>query len=260
GDESDQDERDDTKRKNRNLSEKKRRDVFNKLIGELNSMVTRSSKKMDKSAVLQASIAYLRHFKELPQHIVDEEALDRSWFPDFISQSEFCQLMLESHDGFSLCISYKGTILYVSNAIASVLGYVPHYLRSPIFSIVHEIDHPEIYNLLKTASGPDVATLRDSNVAFTIVLHMRWGPLRTHPMGQTAMYEPIKLVGYFRNYTEGRPVSLHGKDRWHPCFVAVAMPLWVGQLTRELMIPDDTTLEFVSRHNMEWKFVVLDKR
>lgn len=49
--------------KNRNLSEKKRRDVFNKLIGELNSMVTKSSKKMDKSAVLQASIAYLRHFK-----------------------------------------------------------------------------------------------------------------------------------------------------------------------------------------------------
>ncbi|XP_022697470.1 circadian locomoter output cycles protein kaput-like [Varroa jacobsoni] len=266
------------RRKNRNLSEKKRRDIFNKLISELNSMVTKSSRKMDKSAVLQASIAYLRHFKgsfcvpykpsrlkrhcisEKPQNIAEEQALDRSWFPDFISENDFCRVILESQDAFTLCVSYKGVIMYVSNAVASVLGYVPHYLRSAIFSIVHKDDHADIYSLLRAASGLDVAPLRDSNVAFTIILHMRWGPLRTHPSVQTAVYEPFKLVGYFRNYTEGPTISVQGKDRWHPCFVAVALPLRLGQVTRELMVPDDTTLEFISHHNMEWKFVFLDTR
>lgn len=32
---------------------------------------------------------------ELPQNIVDEKALDRSWFPEFLSQNDFCRLMLE---------------------------------------------------------------------------------------------------------------------------------------------------------------------
>lgn len=54
------DDRDETKRKSRNLSEKKRRDQFNILINELCSMVSNSPRKMDKSTVLKATIAFLK--------------------------------------------------------------------------------------------------------------------------------------------------------------------------------------------------------
>lgn len=47
-------------RKSRNLSEKKRRDQFNILINELNSMVSSANRKLDKSTVLKATISFLR--------------------------------------------------------------------------------------------------------------------------------------------------------------------------------------------------------
>lgn len=47
-------------RKSRNLSEKKRRDQFNILINELNSMVSSANRKLDKSTVLKATIAFLK--------------------------------------------------------------------------------------------------------------------------------------------------------------------------------------------------------
>lgn len=50
-------------RVNRNLSEKKRRDQFNMLVNELCSMVSTSSKKMDKSTVLKSTIAYLKTYQ-----------------------------------------------------------------------------------------------------------------------------------------------------------------------------------------------------
>lgn len=47
-------------RKSRNLSEKKRRDQFNILINELNSMVSSANRKLDKSTVLKATISFLK--------------------------------------------------------------------------------------------------------------------------------------------------------------------------------------------------------
>jgi circadian locomoter output cycle kaput protein len=47
-------EKDDTKRKSRNLSEKKRRDQFNVWINELGTMVSPGShRKMDKTSLLR---------------------------------------------------------------------------------------------------------------------------------------------------------------------------------------------------------------
>lgn len=57
----DDDDKDDTKRKSRNLSEKKRRDQFNLLVNELSSMVSTNTRKMDKSTVLKSTIAFLKN-------------------------------------------------------------------------------------------------------------------------------------------------------------------------------------------------------
>jgi circadian locomoter output cycle kaput protein len=54
------DDRDESKRRSRNLSEKKRRDQFNILINELCAMVSVSARKMDKSTVLKATISFLK--------------------------------------------------------------------------------------------------------------------------------------------------------------------------------------------------------
>uniref|UniRef100_A0A6P7GZ94 Protein cycle-like n=1 Tax=Diabrotica virgifera virgifera TaxID=50390 RepID=A0A6P7GZ94_DIAVI len=51
----------DSKRKSRNLSEKKRRDQFNMLVNELSSMVSTGSRKMDKSTVLKSTISFLKN-------------------------------------------------------------------------------------------------------------------------------------------------------------------------------------------------------
>lgn len=55
------DDKDDAKRKSRNLSEKKRRDQFNLLVNELSAMVSSNSRKMDKSTVLKTTIAFLKN-------------------------------------------------------------------------------------------------------------------------------------------------------------------------------------------------------
>ena len=60
-------EKDETKRKSRNLSEKKRRDQFNMLITELGSMVTQNNRKMDKTTVLKTTISYLKQQNEMSQ-------------------------------------------------------------------------------------------------------------------------------------------------------------------------------------------------
>ena len=65
------DEKDDSKRKSRNLSEKKRRDQFNVLVNELSSMVSSNSRKMDKSTVLKSTIAFLKNHNGLFLHRID---------------------------------------------------------------------------------------------------------------------------------------------------------------------------------------------
>jgi len=60
----DEDPCDETKRKTRNLSEKKRRDQFNVLVNELGKMVSPGNRKMDKTTVLKSTIAFLRQHNE----------------------------------------------------------------------------------------------------------------------------------------------------------------------------------------------------
>ena len=53
-------------RKSRNLSEKKRRDQFNTLISELNSVVSTNGKKMDKSTILKEAMNTLKIYSGTP--------------------------------------------------------------------------------------------------------------------------------------------------------------------------------------------------
>ena len=68
-------------------------------------------KKMDKSGILRATIAFLKKHNESTQRNRAFE-IDLSWKPSFLSNDEFSQMMMESIDGF--CISFKQVTLSYS--------------------------------------------------------------------------------------------------------------------------------------------------
>jgi circadian locomoter output cycle kaput protein len=118
-------------RKSRNLSEKKRRDQFNLLIGELSNIINYDTnpsinisdnlpqnqnnfnnckQKMDKSSILRSSITFLKSHSELiNKNKLKQESNERktiiegdveqqtifSWKPSFLVNDEFIYLMLE---------------------------------------------------------------------------------------------------------------------------------------------------------------------
>lgn len=133
-----------TYRKSRNLSEKRRRDQFNLLVNELSSMVSSTNRKMDKSTVLKSTINFLKHqngrrIKRLFYKIwsmcsfLSVEISTRSrvheiqedWKPAFLPNEEFTHLVLEAIDGYILVFSTNGRIVYASESITSLLGYLP---------------------------------------------------------------------------------------------------------------------------------------
>ena len=112
-------------RKNRNLSEKKRRDQFNLLINELCSIINYNTldmdvqlesvsgankQKTDKSSILRASIAFLKSHSDVLNKSHEKESTEQklyesdiciqtgsifSWKPSFLVNDEFIHLMLE---------------------------------------------------------------------------------------------------------------------------------------------------------------------
>lgn len=83
---------DETKRRTRNMSEKKRRDQFNVLISELGALVGNKNQRMDKTSVLRGTIQLLKQYNAIqsPAHEIRED-----WKPSSLTNDEFTQLMLE---------------------------------------------------------------------------------------------------------------------------------------------------------------------
>lgn len=142
-----EDDKDDTKRKSRNLSEKKRRDQFNLLVNELSSMVSCNGRKMDKSTVLKSTIAFLKNYNGKVFLFDDSyisifnllylinivevsvrskvHEIQENWKPSFLPNEEFTHLILEALDGFIIVFSSSGKVHYVSESITSLLGHLP---------------------------------------------------------------------------------------------------------------------------------------
>lgn len=132
------------KRKSRNQSEKKRRDQFNVLITDLMHLVSSSSRKMDKTTVLQQTISYLRSQRELQSKTKITKS-ELNWKPKSLSSTEFGELMLNSVDGFLIGLAPNGIVLYVSDSISSILGYTPEMLTGKnIYEIIHISERDEV--------------------------------------------------------------------------------------------------------------------
>ncbi|XP_071544247.1 uncharacterized protein [Panulirus ornatus] len=288
----DADEKDDVKRKSRNLSEKKRRDQFNLLINELSSMVASSNRKMDKSTVLKATIAFLKNQKEISVRSQTHE-IREDWKPSFLSNEEFTHLMLEALDGFIMTVSCSGRVLYTSESITPLLGHLPCDLSGiPLYDLMLEEERGDMKRFLSNpALLPNPNTwLEETKEKYPVAIHLRRGT--THASDSTH-YEKVHLIGYFERYncpsedgvldfscseaedsvslsscSRGGGGGLFQSSLVHSqqtqettklVFVAIAR-MERPQLEREMMIIEPSKTEFTSRHSLEWKFLFLDHR
>ncbi|CAL8079462.1 unnamed protein product [Orchesella dallaii] len=266
----DGDDRDESKRRSRNLSEKKRRDQFNILINELSSMVSTSPRKMDKSTVLKATIAFLKAHNELAvQSQVQETQED--WKPSFLSNEEFTHLMMEALDGFIIVISSSGKILYLSESITSLLGYLSSEMVSggnTVYDYILPEERNDLYAVLSNSSDEKYKG------QVSVVLNFRVGGLEMNEENQK--YQLVKLIGYFKRWIsptdcdsksnmdkseEEMSESSNPPSSTNSCVLIATGRLIVCDLLREMsVVVDSEKNEFSSRHSLEWKFLFLDHR
>uniref|UniRef100_A0A1I8QCM7 Circadian locomoter output cycles protein kaput n=1 Tax=Stomoxys calcitrans TaxID=35570 RepID=A0A1I8QCM7_STOCA len=271
--EDDADDRDDTKRRSRNLSEKKRRDQFNSLVNDLSALISTSNRKMDKSTVLKSTITFLKHHNEATDRSKVFE-IQQDWKPSFLSNDEFTQLMLESLDGFIIVFGSRGSIFYTSDSVTTQLGYLPcDLLKMTIFDLSYEMDHENLHNIFLNPK-PVIAPMQTDIGArnqITFFLHLKRGG--SEPDCGRNSFELVKFVGYFRNDANVEDVHQQNTQTQLPhalqrssmeldhklIFVGTGR-LQMPQMIREITVTDPTCSEFTSKHSMEWKFLFLDQR
>nr|XP_031837017.1 circadian locomoter output cycles protein kaput isoform X3 [Nomia melanderi]XP_031837018.1 circadian locomoter output cycles protein kaput isoform X3 [Nomia melanderi] len=258
------DDKDDTKRKSRNLSEKKRRDQFNMLVNELGSMVGSNTRKMDKSTVLKSTILFLKNHNEIAVRSRVHE-IQEDWKPSFLSNEEFTHLILEALDGFIMVFSSSGRIYYVSESVTSLLGYLPKELENTtIYDITYQEDQSPLYNvLLNPVNARDRRNVKkEDQISFSC--HIKRGGLNVQ---ENPVYELVQFIGYFRSDVDSEVDNLLPNTKFGTTGGMDTKLVFVGtgrlqtpQLIRELSVMDSTKSEFTSRHSLEWKFLFLDHR
>ncbi|XP_059140370.1 circadian locomoter output cycles protein kaput-like isoform X2 [Physella acuta] len=253
-DDLEDDEKDNVKRKTRNLSEKKRRDQFNVLINELCSMVAANCKKMDKSSVLKSAIQFLRNHQEFSVQSAAYE-IKEDWKPTFLCNEEFAQLMLEAVDSFLVVFTQQGKVVFTSDSVTSLLGHLPSDLiNNSLYDLMHEDDRIKLFNLLSKQQSEDT-------IAFTC--HLRRG---TIDPTESVTYEYVKVCGTSQYIGDVEDESMLCDD-----YIGIDMPeqalcfcctvrLQTSHIIREMSGVDEATSEFTSRHSLEWKFLFLDHR
>lgn len=191
-------DRDDSKRKSRNLSEKKRRDQFNSLINELNRMLSTTNRKMDKSTVLRSTINYLKNQKDEMLRSKMHE-IDNDWKPSFLLNEEFTHIILEALDGFIIVFTSLGKILHASETITALLGYLPKHLTNlSIFKIINEADHLLLQD--RIVESKHSQSYENDQIVFSC--HCKIHDPFKEEINEKNQFELVQFVGYFRPSSE----------------------------------------------------------
>jgi len=172
--------------------------------------------------------------------------------------------LLQALDGFIIVFAADGRILYTSDSITSLLGYLAaDLLAMTIYDLVYEGDHSDLYNILLHPSPDPNNDDEDEPVSFTC--HCKRGGTDSK---EEQIYELVQFIGHFRNDVEGihsdqsisSRYSVLTPDQDNRCVFIGTGRLQVPQLIRELSVIDSPKSEFTSRHSLEWKFLFLDHR
>nr|XP_054929404.1 uncharacterized protein LOC126536053 isoform X5 [Dermacentor andersoni] len=136
-------------------------------------------------------------------------------------------LLFQSLEGFLLVLSLSGQILYTSESVASLLGYLPHELHNIfILDILHESNHGAMCEVLSSASSQGAGIMRQDGPQETYVsvdLYMKRGNLGS--TDSSVIYEPMNLKGTFLTAVgeagalpggHGAPADAAAHARAHP--------------------------------------------
>lgn len=181
---------DNAKRRVRNMTEKKRRDQFSQLIGELANIVCAGTKKPDKTNVLQMTIEFLKRQKASQSAMDGESTTDDGWKPPFMSDDELLALLMEAGGSFVVVFSKEGTILFVSGGASSVLGLpLEVLLGKHIYELFHPSDHGFIEDLLHSPDDNRLTVLSGESLP---------PPARVHIVSVKGSGIDSRLVTYER--------------------------------------------------------------
>ena len=144
----------------RKESEHKRRLMMNQYFDELVillSMVTEtvSSRKMDKVTTLHEAVSLFKLYYDLDQSQgpVSKTDLHQTYRPEYLQFGEAASFLLDSLGAFLIVLSETGRILYSTDLITSVTGYLPcRVVGQTIYDCLHVDDHFVIKDLYRVSS------------------------------------------------------------------------------------------------------------
>lgn len=237
----------------RNRNEKKRRDRFNNLVNELSASLPLEGKRLSKNNVLKFAI---EHFRQNQLVANSENARGEKvfgkWQPDFLTNEEFRQTMLDGLGGIVLAVEEYGKIIYVSSNVFSCLGYdEDDILKTNILDYVHMDDRRTIYSLLGTIYDNWVASNPVGINRFT--LRVRCGPLNRGSCGEFATLRCVSRISTADN-------MLSSSDQRDPCVVLLGKTVIFPRVNSSVLISDTKRAsKFTSRFDKEWKFECVER-
>ena len=238
------------KRSSRNLSEKRRRDRFNVLVQELAGIVSlEDGRKVDKTAVLELALSYLRKHQSQQRSLASSSRYNSTvnWQPSFTTDPEFNLILSDALDSFTIAIENDGNILYASDSVLSLLGYLcDELIGKSLFSYVNEDDALKIWSQLAVISrrGDTTEALANDNLPF--VFRIKCGRFYSRSSCQMVR---CNVAVIRQSDDEKRP----------QCLVFVGK---VGHpLPNKIVTASDCShKEFSYRLTMDWKYVYIDHR
>ena len=140
-----------SKRCDRNLLEKKRRDKFKGLFDELASCLAdrcHTKRSTEKSSILKLTGEYFLEQEKLAAEKAANESI-RNVKPPFVTDDEFDFVYLESMNMVVFALDQTGKVVYISDNALSTLGYLPaHILQRGMFEFIDAQNHFSFHGML----------------------------------------------------------------------------------------------------------------
>ena len=249
-----------SKRCDRNLLEKKRRDKFNGLIDELASYLAdrcHTKRSTEKSSILKLTGEYFLEQEKLAAEKAANELI-RNAKPPFVTDDEFDFVYLESMNMMVFAVDQTGNIVYISDNALSVLGYLPgHILQRDVLEFIDAPSHytfQGMLSVLKDSSDNNCPPGQSNMTPFEPF----WCQFLRGPLGRENGFETICCFGAIvRNLLSGEDDE--NFEEVSESLIILAKPLNVP-VEKTLLNADGRQTKFTSTLNMEAKYNYLDKR
>lgn len=239
------------KRSNRNLNEKKRRDRFNILLSQLAGIVSNKNepRKLDKTTVLRQAINFLENHQSHVRTRPDTSRFSATWQPSFTTDGEFNLIVLEALDSFVLSLDNDGHIMFASQSVLPLLGYLPDELQgTSLVKYMDDRDASRIWPEMRLALERE-NTGGDSKNSFHF--QMLCGNHYSKISRKVVNCETTVISNNDFNQSEQRNSKV---------IIVVGKVLHPPQPDRVVITADCQDNQFSYRLTMDWKYVHVDHR